>query len=129
MSTVAEVNTIFPYYVSYYLNANSASNIFNFSLSMSSGSYLFTNWRYGVAPVQPTMADLQVYTLAQVTSFQQSLDNKIDLQYASFPSMTTTLATSLGNLGNLPIGSLIWLSDVGGLRCWNGTMWKTIALT
>jgi hypothetical protein len=127
MSTEAQVNSAFPDYLNYYLYSNSIGTFYQYTLSYANGEYSIDSWNYEIA--QPTMTDLQVYTLSAVQTFTQAYQDRSALASASVP-MVIDEARELGlaSIGDISLGALVWCSTEGELHCWNGTQWKTVSL-
>jgi hypothetical protein len=127
MSTENEVNGHFPDYVNLYIyNTNSVvASAYDYTLTYSNGSFTIDTWGYGFA--QPTMQDLQVLTLADVEAFAQFLLDWSSISFQAVPAIVTTAReNALVTYDTIPVGSLIYNSTTGQLKCWDGTAFKTV---
>ena len=127
MSTEAQVNSAFPDYINYYLHSNSVDLFDQYSLSYANGEYTIDQWNYQVT--QPTMTDLQVYTLSVVQTFGQAFQDRAYLASYNIP-MVIDEAREIGlsNLGGIVHGALVWCDSDSELHCWDGTAWKVVSL-
>lgn len=127
MSTEAQVNSAFPDYLNYYLYSNSIGTFYQYTLSYSNGEYSIDSWNYEIA--EPTMTDLQVYTLSAVQTFTQAYQDRSALASASVPMVIDEAREAgLASIGDISLGALVWCSTDSELHCWNGTQWKTVSL-
>lgn len=130
MSTQNEVNGAFPYYVNYYLHQNSVAigELGGFSLSYENNEYTIVYWGYPSVN-QPTMVDLQTYTLSEVMTFNQACQDFNQLAASTVPLvLSEAREIAVGNLGDgLPQGALVWCTDDASMHVWDGTQWKTLA--
>jgi hypothetical protein len=127
MSTETQVNSAYPEYVNYYLYSNSIGSYNQYTLVYSNGEYSIDQWNYEVQ--QPTMIDLQVYTLLEVQTFTQALYDRSTLAGASVPMIIgEDRQVGLANIGEVSLGALIWCSTNSELLCWDGSSWRTVSL-
>lgn len=126
MSTQNEVNGAFPDYVNFYIHNNNSSDTYDkYTLGYVNGAFVFATWTYGFS--QPTMQDLEAYTLADVQEFAQFLIDQFTIAIQSVPYIVTTAREdALTTYDSIPLGSLIYNSTTGQLKCWDGTAFKTV---
>ena len=128
MSTQNEVNGAFPFYVNFYLHNNNigVNDLGNFTLQYQNNAYEIVVWSYQLA--EPTMTDLQAYTLSEVMEFNQAVQDNAELSAFNIPYiLSTTRMTAVAALGLIPDGSLVWCSDDASMYAWNGSEWKKFA--
>lgn len=127
MSTEAQVNSTYPDYVNYYIYSHAISSFTQYTLVYSSGEYSIDQWNYEIQ--QPTMIDLQVYTLLEVQIFTQALYDRSALAGASVPMVIDEdRQVGLANIGDVSLGALIWCPTTSELCCWDGSSWRAISL-